>query len=338
MRNLLSFLLLTLLGGRASAGLLNIFTAETDYDAAELMDLLFGSLANGTKLIIEGNSTGNPLSVDIKFLCGNRNNPNLVQTMLDDSNLASKISNSKPLVFIIHGWMDNGNRNWIKSLTADYLTYFDTNVCVVDWGNLSIFGYYFAFQHTFSVSSYLTQFITFVTANGFSLNGITIVGHSMGAQIAGQTGYALGGQLSAIYGLDPASPMFKMPTDIGTAKRLDRTDAKYVQMIVTSRCFWGVCVADGHENFYPNDGMVPQPNCVLPLFSNAEFAEPILCSHIHAHSLFRFALNPSNVFMGRTCSTCLLGLFGKQSKMGVYSSRVDGDYYLQTGVLPPYTI
>nr|XP_019562534.2 pancreatic triacylglycerol lipase-like [Aedes albopictus] len=338
MKFLLKIAVLALLGDRAFAGLLNIFTADTDFDAAQLMDSLFGALANGTKVILNGGSTGNPLSVDITFWCGNRNNPNLVQTMVNDSSMASKISKSKPLVFIIHGWLDNRSRNWIKDMTADYLTYFDTNVCVVDWGNLAIFGYYMAFQHTFTVAKYVSEFITSVSSSGIALKDITLVGHSMGAQIAGNAGSALGGQLGAIYGLDPASPLFKMPFDIGTSKRLDKSDAKYVQMIITSRCFWGVCVADGHENFYPNYGMVPQPNCAIPLFSNAEVAEPITCSHVHAYTLFRLALNPKNVYTGNTCPTCLLGLLGQKSKMGVYSSRVAGDYYLLTGITSPYTI
>lgn len=72
MKFLLKIAVLALLGDRAFAGLLNIFTADTDFDAAQLMDSLFGALANGTKVILNGGSTGNPLSVDITFWCGNR--------------------------------------------------------------------------------------------------------------------------------------------------------------------------------------------------------------------------------------------------------------------------
>ncbi|XP_065091173.1 pancreatic triacylglycerol lipase-like [Ochlerotatus camptorhynchus] len=337
MKYVLKLLVLGLLGNSAFAGLLNIFSASSDYNAAQLMDSLFGAIYNTTELIVNGGSS-NPLSVDITFWCGNRNNPNLVQTMMNDSSLSSKISTSKPLVFIIHGWLDNRNRNWITKMTTDYLKYVDTNICVVDWGNLATYAYAIAANNTYTVGQYLAQFITFLTGNGFSLNDVTLVGHSMGAQIAGHTGYNLGGQISAIYGLDPASPLFKMPFDVGPTKRLDKSNAKYVQMIITSRCFWGVCVGDGHENFYPNGGAVPQPNCVLPLFSNAEAAAPIICSHAHATTLFREALNPSNVFKGKTCLTCIFGLFGKTSKMGIYSSRVGGDFYLLTSPFPPFTL
>lgn len=71
MKYVLKLLVLGLLGNSAFAGLLNIFSASSDYNAAQLMDSLFGAIYNTTELIVNGGSS-NPLSVDITFWCGNR--------------------------------------------------------------------------------------------------------------------------------------------------------------------------------------------------------------------------------------------------------------------------
>ncbi|XP_058831710.1 pancreatic triacylglycerol lipase-like [Topomyia yanbarensis] len=342
MELIFQLLAIVLLGHNAFAGLLDLFSASSDYNAAFLMDSMFGIVVNDTKYILHGDSS-NPIEVDVTFWCGNRNSPNLTQTAINDGSLSSKIVTSKPIVFITHGWLDNRNRNWIKAMTTDYLKFVDTNICVVDWGNLAIYGYALAANHTIRVGAYLAKFINYLKGEGIPLSKVTLVGHSMGAHISGDAGMNLGGKVGAIYGLDPASPLFKMPADIGISKRLDSSDALYVQMIMTSRCTWGVCVGDGHENFYPTGGLVPQPNCVIPLGSNAESGEPVSCSHAHAYTLFRMALNPRNVFNGKKCdgyAMYLSGLcfFNKSTKMGIYSSRVGGDFYLMTSLFEPYTV
>ncbi|XP_058831711.1 lipase member H-like [Topomyia yanbarensis] len=334
----LKIVLIALLGDRVLGGILDLFNVKTDYNAAFIMDSIFSVLVND---ILKGDST-NPVEMDVIFWCGNRNSPNLSQVVINDTSLSSKIVTSKPLAFITHGWLDNGDRYWVRDMAADYLTFVDSNVCVVDWKNLTMYGYAIAVNHTYKVGAYMTKFITYLNGQGIPLSKVTLIGHSLGAQISGHTGHNLGGKIAAIYGLDPAGPLFTMPVDVGPAKRLDKSDAQYVQMIITSRCTCGVCIGDGHENFYPNGGMVPQPNCVLPLFSNAESFEPISCSHSHANSLFRFSLNPNNVFLGKQCfsyTAYLSGIcfFNKSTKMGIYSSRVGNDLYLMTSVFEPYT-
>ncbi|XP_053688684.1 lipase member H-B-like [Sabethes cyaneus] len=341
MFHLVITLAVAVFGDRASAGLLDIFNVNTDYNAANVMDSIFKVMSNDIQYILTGD-TKNPIESDVIFQCGNRNSPELSQTVINDGNFSSKIVASKPMVFITHGWLDNGNRIWVRNMAADYLKFVDTNVCVVDWSKLCLYGYAIAVNHTFRVGAYMANFITYLNGQGIPLSKVTLVGHSLGAQISGHTGRNLGGKIAAIYGLDPAGPLFTMPFDVGPAKRLDSSDAQYVQMIITSRCALGVCIGDGHENFYPTGGLVPQPNCVLPLFGNSESFEQITCSHSHACTLFQMALNPNNVFNGKKCSAYpayLVGLclFNKSTKMGIYSSRVGGDFYLMTSAFPPYT-
>jgi len=59
-------------------------------------------------------------------------------------------------------------------------------------------------------------------------------------------------------GLDPAAPGFFLASDDG---RLDAKDADLVDVIHSSACGAGLPNPLGHVDFYPNGGVLPQPDC-----------------------------------------------------------------------------
>lgn len=66
--------------------------------------------------------------------------------------------------------------------------------------------------------------------NGLKVDDVHLIGHSLGAHIAGYAGAELQGQVGRISGLDPAKPDFEyMPSHV----RLDPTDAMLVDVIHT---------------------------------------------------------------------------------------------------------
>lgn len=67
-----------------------------------------------------------------------------------------------------------------------------------------------------------------------------------------------GKKLSRITGLDPALPLFKYDDP---ANRLDRSDAKFVDVLHTSGGWLGFLKPLGHADFFPNEGIAPQPGC-----------------------------------------------------------------------------
>ncbi|XP_062548932.1 lipase member I-like [Armigeres subalbatus] len=327
--------------GSANCGLLNIFNTSTDYNLASAIDIAFAKSRNDMGLLLSGEVT-TPIEEDVTFWCGNRQAPEMNQTYLDDPDVRKKIDFTKPIMLVTHGWLDDHTKNWIQNTARDALTNMDTNVCIVGWGNLARYNYFqSARKHTLLVSGYMTQFINFLNKEGMEFDKVTLAGHSLGAQICGQVGYNLNGKLGAIYGIDPAGPLFTLPLDHGMQYRLDSSDAKYVQMIITSRGTLGVGKGDGHENFYPNGGDAPQPNCVLPLTSDAEMADQIICSHLHATSLFRLSLDPAMSYKGRKCFNWIsyflksCGL-NPANVIGVHSEKIGGDFYLRTSNDSPY--
>ncbi|XP_053686690.1 lipase member I-like [Sabethes cyaneus] len=326
-----------------SCGLLDMFNTSSDYHLAASMDAVFGALKNDIATLLKGPVT-NPMEEEVTFWCGNRNSTKLTQTFLNDSEIMMKIDVNKPMTFVIHGWLDNATRLWVQFTVQDIMKYSDTNVCTVNWSRLARYNYYqVAVNHTLLVSEFLTKFVEFLVTTGIPLDKITMVGHSMGAQICGQVGRNFRGKIAKIYGLDPAGPCFTFPRDRGLQYRLDHTDAKFVQMVITSRYMIGVGSGEGHENFYPNGGYSPQTNCALPVTSDAEFADQIMCSHLHATTLFRLSLNPKNVYRARRCINWPLYLLvfcnsNEANLLGVYSNQASGNFYLRTSAFSPYTV
>lgn len=60
-------------------------------------------------------------------------------------------------------------------------------------------------------------------------------------------------------GLDPALPLYATPVD---GKKLDKSDADFVDVIHTSVGIFGKLEPSGHSDFYVN-GVAIQPGCYL---------------------------------------------------------------------------
>lgn len=108
-----------------------------------------------------------------------------------------------------------------------------------------------------------------------------IVGHSLGAQMSGIIGRSVykksrgETKIERISALDPAFPTFY--PSLGTSP-VNKNDAKFVDVIHTDAWLYGIPVATGHADFWPNSGKTLQPGCprrgMLLTLSDLD-----LCSH-----------------------------------------------------------
>lgn len=94
-------------------------------------------------------------------------------------------------------------------------------------------------------------------------DNIHILGHSLGAHIAGFVGSNLDGKIARITGMDPARPDFEAPHLRAPKDRLDTSDAKFVDVIHTCAGTAGFVRPLGHVDFYPNGGSFRQPGCPI---------------------------------------------------------------------------
>lgn len=136
--------------------------------------------------------------------------------------------------------------------------------------------------------------------------------------------------------MDPAGPGFTIPSDYGASERLDPTDASYVQCVFTNSFILGSGIDCGHGNFYINGG-TSQPKCFLDA----------TCSHLRAFMYFDESFDPEQKFVGEQCENAskkfFLELLKKQcsnvvDRMGVYTTRKAGRFYVKTHSKPPYAL
>ena len=70
--------------------------------------------------------------------------------------------------------------------------------------------------------------------------------------------FLLQGKIGRITGLDPSGPLFH---SVPPSDRLDKSAAKFVDIIHTAGKWVGNSEKNGHVDFYPNLGLAPQPGC-----------------------------------------------------------------------------
>jgi pancreatic triacylglycerol lipase len=148
-------------------------------------------------------------------------------------------------------------------MRAAYLARGDFNCISIDWGvGAASITYIIARNNVDPAGAVAAQFVEFLeSVGGADYNSMTIVGHSLGAHVAGFMGRHTQGRLNTIIGTDPAGVLFSLDNPDG---RLDDTDAQYVESIVTNGGTLGFMEPIGDANFYPNGGS-SQPGCGIDI-------------------------------------------------------------------------
>ncbi|GAB1865704.1 phospholipase A1 [Camponotus japonicus] len=244
----------------------------------------------------------------------------------------SPFNSTWPTKIIIHGWIENGNTFWINNIRQNYLSIGDYNVICVNWFAGSTKEYLTSAKLTRQVGEYIAAFINFLGSEvQVSYSDIHVLGHSLGAHVAGYVGNYMRGRLGRITGLDPAGPAFETPYLKDAAERLDSTDADFVDIIHTCAGSLGILRPIGHVDFYPNGGTFRQPGC--PVLSAQT------CSHSRSHEFFAESIVHPDGFPALRCANWIDFQFGKCSNnstvMGEFvDTKARGTFYLETNAEP----
>ena len=208
------------------------------------------------------------------------------------------------------------------------------NVIVVDWergANTPIYST--ARNRVSNIGVVLAQFIDFLNGRGLAFSRVDIIGHSLGAHIAGIAGKLVSrGRINAIVGLEPA--LLGFSADV-PAERLHITDAIYVEVMYTDMGRISANYPIGHANFFPNFGR-GQPGCGIDLTGS--------CGHSRSWQFYGETISHPNTFWATMCSGFIAIETGRCPPAGPnqlmggdpVNQGANGMYFLQTNSETPF--
>lgn len=227
--------------------------------------------------------------------------------------------------------MSQSRGSFNRDVKNAYLKHGDYNVIVTDWSSSSANVNYFAVVKLIEeFGAQLVQFTRELHRQlGASYDDMYLIGHSLGAQIAGSAGKFLKPErYNTIFALDPAGPTFRHRS---TEFRIDPSDARYVESMHTSGNF-GFLRPTGSATFYPNFGLY-QRSCYY-----------LGCSHIRAYQMFAESINSPKGFWGTPCKRedskwqCDLSRRQSQRMGGEPSVEKTGIFYVKTSSSDPFAL
>ncbi|XP_059622357.1 lipase member H-like [Phlebotomus argentipes] len=259
----------------------------------------------------------------------------IVEQNSQDSLATSSFNSKYPTCFIIHGWHGSENSSLNLHIRKALLSRRHYNVFVVNWRETAAADYISASYSVHPVGDAVGQFIIFLKKHtAMALESVTVIGHSLGAHVAGFAGKSAkaGGKIGVIVGLDPAFPLF---SHAKPENRLNTSDAIYVETIHTNAGLLGYKLPLGHASFFPNYG-TSQPGCGKGLNE--------ACAHSRAHELYAESITTKHGFWARRCKSYNDISVKKCEKSGADATmggeptikNIQGVYWLETGDDSPY--
>lgn len=215
-----------------------------------------------------------------------------------------------------------------------YLKKEPSNIICVDWGLIASLTYPTARFVAPSVGDDLAMFIDFLCrAGGMPIENLHVIGHSLGAHVAGISGKSLRNynrEIPVIIGCDPALILFDYDD---CSSRLCKTDAGFVETIQTAGGGLGFLGPIGSGSYYPNGGVI-QPGCGIDIIG--------VCAHSRSYEYLAEAIDLDD-FRTVQCSNLASALkkaCGRKYssvKMGSRNSLgVNGIFYVPVNSKPPY--
>ncbi|KAH8385323.1 hypothetical protein KR200_010680 [Drosophila serrata] len=240
----------------------------------------------------------------------------LLDTLVDQSNiyylkasateelLLSKVDQVERLdsvKLIVHGYLGSRTHGSIMPLRNAYTAQGYDNVLVADWGPVANLDYPTSRLAVKKVGHILAKILEeFLQRHGIATERVHVIGHSLGAHIAGRIGRYFNGTLGRVTGLDPALPLFSSRAD----DSLHSNAAQFVDVIHTDYPLFGDLRPRGSVDFYPNFGQAPQPGCedVDLIAASKLLHEAYSCSHNRAVLFYAESIGMPQNFPAISCN------------------------------------
>ncbi|KAK9310005.1 hypothetical protein QLX08_000488 [Tetragonisca angustula] len=264
------------------------------------------------------------------YLYTRNNTSNYQQLNVNDENTLrnSNFNVSKNTAIYVHGWMSDYLTG--TGVREAILQVCDCNVILLNWATIAHGPYIWSSDRAGIIAEYVAQMIDFLHAEGMDVSRLTIIGHSLGAHIAGLSSFFAKNKANFVVGLDPSQPNF-LRAGVGT--RLSSGDGNYVQVLHTDAGAAGLNVSVGDIDFWANNGQT-QNGCNI-LDNN--------CSHGRALDYYIESVNGTTEFIGTACDNYNDFTRGNCANnptavMGgiIPQTNLRGNFYFTTNAGPPY--
>lgn len=179
---------------------------------------------------------------------------------------------------LVHGWGENIVLTPLRFVFQNEILKQNVTINLInmDWHRSSHIGYVQSMADMRVLGAMLGILIkNLCNAFNISEKSFHLLGHSVGAHLAGYAGKYLNGSVGQITGLDPGGPYFQgVPQK---EARLWHTDAEFVDVIHTDgqpffpSLGFGMKESCGHVDIFPNGGKF-QPGCAVERITSI-FAE-----------------------------------------------------------------
>ncbi|XP_040848422.1 inactive pancreatic lipase-related protein 1 [Ochotona curzoniae] len=257
-----------------------------------------------------------PEKISTRFLLYTNESPDSVQilSLSDPATIgASNFQTDRKTRFIIHGFIDKADESWVADMCKDMLRVEEVNCICVDWKRGSQTSYTQAANNVRVVGAQVAQLLSILSTNySYSPSEVHLIGHSLGAHVAGEAGSRTPG-LGRITGLDPVAASFEgTPEEV----RLDPSDADFVDVIHTDITplipFLGLGMNQmvGHLDFFPNGGE-NMPGCkknVLSQIMNIDGVwegtrDFVACNHLRSYKYYAESILNPHGFTAYPCTS-----------------------------------
>uniref|UniRef100_A0A8C9FSD2 Triacylglycerol lipase n=1 Tax=Pavo cristatus TaxID=9049 RepID=A0A8C9FSD2_PAVCR len=237
--------------------------------------------------------------------------------------------------FFLHT-KENGNSYQVRT-NVRMLTVEDVNCIAVSWKKGARCQYTQASNNVRVVGAEIAYFVNVLDQYSYSPANVHIIGHSLGAHVAGEAGKRRPG-IGRITGLDPAQPYFQ---DTPIEVRLDKSDAEFVDVIHTDTA-----------PTIPNLGSSLLDTCCLFFFCYGNIALPtkdllsaalvsihlftgtkdfVACNHLRSYKYYSDSIVYPDGFLGYACGSydafkvsCFPCPSGGCPNMGHYADKFKG--------------
>ncbi|KAH9629962.1 hypothetical protein HF086_017477 [Spodoptera exigua] len=173
---------------------------------------------------------------------------------------------SKPLKIYLHGFIDDPSQDSFTMLSKAFLKAGDVNILALDASSLLSWQYLRATTMVQFIGEQLGKLLASLVKAGLNRSNIHLIGHSLGSHISGFAGKTFKTltkhRVGRITGLDPAGPCF---SGVDVSSRLNRKDARFVDVIHTDAGVYGIAEAVAELPSDAHPGLLqPQP-CLAAL-------------------------------------------------------------------------